>query len=84
MAADDLQELITTVPFFPFVLSVADGRRIPVVGRESILLMPVGHNVVVCQPDGKIDLLDMALVTGASYGPPARPAATPTDTQLPA
>lgn len=70
MSLDELRRHITAVPFYPFTLNSADGRRVPVIGRDFILLSPTGRTAHVYQPDGSYELLDMLLVTGISAGPP--------------
>ena len=55
-------------PFQPFTLNIADGRRIPVVGRDFILIPPEkGRMIVVFQHDGEMDLLDALLITGVTF-----------------
>ena len=55
-------------PFQPFTLNIADGRRIPVTGRDFILVPPEkGRTVVVYQRNGEYDLLDAVLITGVSF-----------------
>lgn len=67
MSADELRKLIVASPFQPFTLNIADGRRIPVVGRDFIMLAPgKGRTVIVYQHNGEFDILDTALITGAS------------------
>jgi hypothetical protein len=70
MSADELKKCIMTSPFRPFLLNIADGRRIPVTGRDFILIPPEkGRTVVVYQKDGGFDLLDAMLITGVNYDP---------------
>ena len=82
MSTEELRDAITAVPFKPFVLHVADGRSIPVIGRDFILLSPRGRTVNVYQPDERADRVDMLLVTGLSFAaPPAAAPPHPSDTQ---
>jgi hypothetical protein len=70
MSSDELKRCITTTPFRPFLLNIADGRRVPVTGRDFILVPPEkGRTVVVYQKDGGFDLLDTMLITGVSFDP---------------
>jgi hypothetical protein len=65
MSVDELRKCIIASPFQPFTLNIADGRRVPVSGRDFILLPPEkGRTVVVYQRDGNFDLLDSLLITG--------------------
>lgn len=47
MSAEELRRRVTAVPFRPFVVNVADGRRIPVVGQDFILVSGSGRVVEV-------------------------------------
>lgn len=68
MSVEELRKCIVATPFRPFLLNIADGRRIPVSGRDFILIPPErGRTVVVYQRDGEFDLLDSLLITGVSY-----------------
>lgn len=68
MSIEELRNNIVASPFVPFTLNVADGRRIPVVGRDFILVPPEkGRKVVVYQKNGTYDLLDAMLITGMTF-----------------
>ena len=68
MSVDELRKNIVASPFVPFTLNIADGRRIPVTGRDFILVQPEkGRTVVVFQRSGEYDLLDAMLITGISF-----------------
>ena len=69
MTAEDIRQAITSVPFLPFKLNIADGRSIPVVGRDFILVSPLGRMVTVYQPDDRIDWLSVPQITGLSFEP---------------
>jgi hypothetical protein len=69
MTAEDIRQAITSVPFLPFKLNVADGRSIPVVGRDFILVSPLGRMVTVYQPDDRFDWLSIPQITGLSFEP---------------
>ena len=72
MNADEIRQHVTAVPFREFVLHVADGRTIPVHGRDFILISPRGLTVDVYQPDERHDILDAALISGIAFAvPPA-------------
>ena len=40
MSIDELRKCIVAVPFVTFTLNMADGRRIPVIGRDFISSHP--------------------------------------------
>jgi hypothetical protein len=68
MSVEELRKSIVATPFVPFTLNIADGRRIPVTGRDFILVPPEkGRTIVVYQRDGDYDLLDALLITGVSF-----------------
>jgi hypothetical protein len=72
VSVDELRKNIIASPFRPFTLNIADGRRIPVTGRDFILVPPEkGRTVVVYQRNGEYDLLDALLITGVSFEPAA-------------
>jgi hypothetical protein len=72
MSADELRKCIVASPFRPFTLNVADGRRIPVMGRDFIRLAPeTGRTLVVYQRNDEFDILDTMLITGLSFESPA-------------
>jgi hypothetical protein len=65
---DELRKCIVATPFRPFTLNIADGRRLPVIGRDFILVPPdKGRTVVLYQRNGEFDLLDVMLITGVSF-----------------
>jgi hypothetical protein len=74
MTADELRKHINTQPLRTFTIHVADGRRVPVVHRDFILVSPKGRLVDVYQPDDAHDILDVMLITGLEFGPPSPPA----------
>lgn len=50
-------------PFQPFLIHVADGGRIPVKHVDFVFLAPTGREVIVYQPDGTWQILDVPLIT---------------------
>jgi hypothetical protein len=42
---------------------LADGREIPVHHRGFIMAAPSGRTVIVCQPDDRLNIIDLLLVT---------------------
>ena len=68
MSVDELRKCIVASPFIPFTLNIADGRRIPLMGRDFILVPPEkGRIVLVYQRNGEFDILDAMLIAGVSF-----------------
>ena len=68
MSVDELRKCVVASPFVPFTLNIADGRRIPVIGRDFILVPPErGRIVLVYQRNGEFDILDAMLIAGVSF-----------------
>lgn len=67
MQVTEIRKSIIASPFRPFILNIADGRRIQVSARDNILLGPQGRTVFVYQPDEDYDILDAMMITGISF-----------------
>jgi len=65
MTIERIKELHHATPFQPFVLHLADGCEIPVHHREFIAAAPSGRILVVFQPDDRMNIIDLLLVTDA-------------------
>jgi hypothetical protein len=63
MTIERIKELYEATPFQPFVLHLADGREIPVHHREFVAAAPSGRTLVVFQPDDRMNIIDLLLVT---------------------
>jgi hypothetical protein len=63
MKISELQKLYDAEPFRPFLIHMADGRKIPVKHREFMALSPSGRTAYVYQLNDDSDLIDVALVT---------------------
>ena len=63
MTIEQVRILYDAEPFQPFVMHLADGRRIPVAHREFMASAPSGRTVVVYQPDDSFNIVDLLLVT---------------------
>jgi len=70
--SEDLQEVIRAAPFRPFMLVLADGRRIAVPRPESIMLPRETCTAVVMDADERIQIVDVALVTAIEMGEQSR------------
>ena len=63
MILEQVKDLYAAQPFRPFVLHLADGREIPVQHRDFIMPAPNGRTLAVYQPDSRLNLIDLLLVT---------------------
>ena len=63
MKISELQKLYDAEPFRPFLIHMADGRKIPVKHREFMALSPSGRTAYVYQLNDDSDIIDVALVT---------------------
>ena len=63
MKISELQKLYDAEPFRPFLIHLADGRKIPVKHREFMALSPSGRTAYVYQMNDDSDIIDVALVT---------------------
>lgn len=63
MTIEQVKQLYNAAPFKPFIIHLADGRRIPVKHREFMATAPSGRTIVVYQPDDSFNIIDLLLVT---------------------
>ena len=63
MKISELQKLYDAEPFQPFLIHMADGRKIPVKHREFMALSPSGRTAYVYQMNDDSNVIDVALVT---------------------
>lgn len=63
MTIEQMKQLYNAAPFRPFVIHLADGRRIPVRHREFMATAPSGRTVIVYEPDDSFNIIDLLLVT---------------------
>jgi hypothetical protein len=52
-------------------MHLADGREIPVHGREFLMTVPSGRTIVVAQPDDTLNIVDPLIVTNLEIEPVA-------------
>ena len=69
MVIDQLRKLYQAQPFRPFMMHLADGRQLPVVHREFIMVSPSGRTAIVYQPDDSFNIVDLLLVTDLEVKP---------------
>lgn len=67
MAAVEIRKCIMAVPFKPFTLNMSDGRKLPVFGRDFIMISPNGAVIDLFQPDSDHDIIATGAVTGITY-----------------
>ncbi len=63
MTIEQLKNLYNAAPFRPFVIHLADGRKIPVKHREFMATAPSGRTIVVYETDDSFNIIDLLLVT---------------------
>ena len=63
MTSDKPREVVTAHPFRPFVLHLADGRRMNVPHPESISLSASGRTAHIFGPDETSHFIDVLMVT---------------------
>lgn len=69
MTIEQLRSFYDAQPFQPFVMHLADGREIPVQGREMMMSAPNGRTIIVYQPDSSFNVIDLLLVTDLEAKP---------------
>ncbi len=67
MTIEKMREAYAAQPFVPFVIHLADGREIPVRSPEFMLPAPSGRTIVVFQPDDRMNIIDLLLVTDLEF-----------------
>ena len=71
MTTEKLRDTIHATPFRPFVLHLADGRRLNVPHPDFIAHVPGGRTAVVLHEDESYNVVDLLLVTDLEVKPPA-------------
>lgn len=69
MTIEQLRNFYDAQPFQPFVIHLADGRQIPVSGREFMASAPNGRTIIVYQRDSSFNVIDLLLVTDLEAKP---------------
>ena len=69
MTIEQIKGAYSAEPFKTFVIHLADGREIPVQSREFISPAPSGRTIVVWQPDDRMNIVDLLLVTDLEFKP---------------
>ena len=63
MTTHEIRHLQDARPFRPFTIHMADGRKVQVFHPEFMASAPAARTVVVYQPDGSFQIVDILLVT---------------------
>lgn len=72
MTSERMRELLNAEPFEKFVIHLADGRDLTVHHREFVALSASGRTAVVLQPDDRMNIVDLLLVTDLESKPSRR------------
>lgn len=73
MTLKTLRERRDATPFRPFDIHLADGRMLPVVTTDHLLLLPKNPEFIVVLPDGGFRIVDPSQVVSVGRSPtPAR------------
>ena len=67
-----LRELHEARPFVPFTMTLADGRKLPVIHNEFLAFFPSGRAAMLTHSDDRFTLIDLLLVTSADVDPKFR------------
>jgi hypothetical protein len=67
-----IRDLRDKTPFRPFAIHLADGRSIPVVTPDHIMISPANDEFAVYRPDGTLEVVDGRLITSVSRRPRAK------------
>ena len=63
MKIEDIRKLLHAEPFKPFNIHFADGGRLAVKHEDFVALAPTGREMLVYQPNGDYQVVDVMLVT---------------------
>jgi hypothetical protein len=66
MKTETIRDLRDKQPFQPFTIHLADGRNVPVATPDHIFISPTNDEFVIYSVEGHLQILDAALVTGAT------------------
>ena len=69
MTLEEFKGTLEAQPFQPFTLRLPDGRSLPIQHRDFVLISPKGRTVVVYQPDGAFNIVDLMLVSDLHVSP---------------
>jgi hypothetical protein len=64
MTAKEFRSVLEALPFRPFSVFFADGRKVPIWHQDYASLSPTGRTLIVYRDDGSFHILDLMLATG--------------------
>jgi hypothetical protein len=68
MAPDQVREALRTLPFRPFSVQIAGGKRVPIKHPDYAWLSPSGRTLVVSTNDSdSMEMIDVFLITNLSF-----------------
>jgi hypothetical protein len=67
MNIENIRQAVSSRPFIPFKIHLADGRTLAVQSPEFIYLFPFGRMILVVEPSGQWHHIDTLLATGLEY-----------------
>ena len=68
MAPDQVREALDTLPFRPFIVQIAGGKRVPIKHPDYAWLTPSGRTLVVATNDrDAVEMIDVFLITNLSF-----------------
>lgn len=72
MKIEQLRRVRDADPFCPFMIHLVNGRKVSVLRREFMAIAPSGRRVVVCQPDDRLDIIDLSMVNDLDLKAPTK------------
>ena len=70
MTIEQLRTAYQAQPLQAFILHLADGRHLPVMSREYIATFPNERTLMIIQPNGTWNIVDLLLVTDLEFRSP--------------
>lgn len=70
MTVEQLRKAHQALPFRPFTIHTADGRKFPVPHRDFLSMSPTGRTVIVYTPEDSFDIIDLLLVATLEFVSP--------------
>ena len=67
-----IRDLRDKTPFQRFSIDLADGRSIPVITPDHLMISPLNDEFAVYLSDGSLEIVDGKLVTGITRKPRGR------------
>jgi len=68
MQMKELQKVYRAQPFEPFVIHIADGRKVRVDHPDFMALSPAGRSAVVYDKSGGFEIIDLLLIASLKIG----------------